>query len=379
MMMNRSNSLVNLFDKFKGNNNSFLKTLSSYFHYTFSASLVHSNSSSNADNDYQKSICQKVNNLDDAFNLFDQLTQRQPLPSIIKFTQLLQSVTKMKHYSHSLHLFQHMCVLCVPVSMYTMSIVIKCCCQLHRTKDSFSALRFCFRRAIVPDVFIFSALLDGLILEDRILDAEIYFKKLIKERLCKPDVVMYSTMIKGLCKIGNKVIAISLLKLMDERGCKPNVITYNTVIDSLCKDKLIDDAFKLFKEMVFQKGISPDVISYNCLIDGLCNLGRWEEASKMLKDMLDGGISPDVRTFSILVDAYCKEGKIEEAENVINKMLERGIVPDIVTYNSLIDGYCLRGEMSKAKSVYDSMASRRLVPDIFTYNSLVNGYCKTLM
>ncbi|PWA73578.1 tetratricopeptide-like helical domain-containing protein [Artemisia annua] len=102
---------------------------------------------------------------------------------------------------------------------------------------------------------------------------------------------MYSTMIKGLCKVSNNVIAVALLRLMDERGCKPDVVVYNTIIDSLCKDKLIDEAFKLFKEMVFQKGISPDAITYSSLIDGLRKLGRWDEAPKMLQEMLDDGIS----------------------------------------------------------------------------------------
>ncbi|GJT18714.1 tetratricopeptide-like helical domain-containing protein [Tanacetum coccineum] len=64
-----------------------------------------------------------------------------------------------------------------------------------------------------------------------------------------------------LCKIGNNVIAIQLLRLMDEKACKPNVVTYSNIIDSLCKDKMVDDAFKLLKEMVFQQGISPDVIT----------------------------------------------------------------------------------------------------------------------
>ncbi|GKA20643.1 putative tetratricopeptide-like helical domain superfamily protein [Tanacetum coccineum] len=331
-MMILTISVVNLFSKFKGNNPSSFFHLGLGFgpHNTFLVSLIHSDS-----------IYQKVNKLDDALNLFDQMTQKQPQSSIINFNQLLQFVTKLKHYSYSLHLFQQMCVLHVPVSVHTMSIVIKCCCQLHHTKDGLLALGFCFTRAIVPNVFIFSALLDRLILEDRILESDIFFKKLIKEKLCEPNVVMYTIMIKGLCKISNNVIAISLLRLMDERGSKPNVVTYSTIIDSLCKDKLIDEAFKLFKEMVFQKGIKPNVTTYNSLIDGLCNLGRWEEASKMLKYMLDGRISLDVQTFSILVDVYCKESKIKEAENVINKMLERGIISDIVTYNSLIDGYCL--------------------------------------
>ncbi|GJR46709.1 putative pentatricopeptide repeat-containing protein [Tanacetum coccineum] len=160
--------------------------------------------------------------------------------------------------------------------------------------------------------------------------------------MCEPNVVTYNTMITGLCKISNNVIAISLLKLMDEKGCKPNVITYSTIIDSLCKDKLIDKAYEPFKEMVYHKGIMPDFITYSSLIGSLFNLGRWEEASKMLKYMLDDGISPDVQTFNRIVNAYDKEGKLEESKDVINIMLNRGILPTIVTYSSLIDGYFLR-------------------------------------
>ncbi|KAI3829030.1 hypothetical protein L1987_03144 [Smallanthus sonchifolius] len=386
-MISRTISHLLAFIKLRGNffTNSFLLPLQNHLsssrlglefssHTTFLASL-HSNSNSSS---HPRSKFQKVTNLDDALNMFDEMIQRRPLPSVVQFNQLLNAVTKMKHFSCCLHLFKQMCVTGVPVDEYSMSIAIKCCCQLYRTNDGFALLCCCFWRAVVPDVFIFSTLLDGLVLEDRILEAERLFKKLIKHRLCEPNVVMYNTMIKGLCKFGNNVMAIGLLRLMDERGCKADVVTYNTIMDSLCKDKMIDDAFKLFKEMVFEKGILPNVITYTSLICGLCNLGRWEEVSKMLKEMEDVRISPNLQTFTVLVDAFCKEGKVDDAEAVIDIMVERGEVPNIVTYNTLIDGYCLRGEMSKARTVFDSLTSRGLVPNVITYSSLLNGYCKNL-
>ncbi|KAL8238667.1 hypothetical protein R6Q59_015234 [Mikania micrantha] len=319
---------------------------------------------------------QKLTNLDDALKLFDEMTERRPLPSVVKFNQLLNGVTKMRHFSSCLDLFKQMCVIGVPVDKYSMNISIRCCCKLYRTNDGFALLGCCFRRAVVPDACTFNTLLDGLILEDRIVEAERLFKKLIKHKLCEPDVVTYNTMIKGLCKFGNNVMAIGLLRLMDERGCEPDVVAYSTIIDSLCKVKMIDDAFKLFKEMVFDKGILPDVITYTSLIYGLCLSSRWDEVSKMLKEMKDERLSPDVKTFNVLVDAFCKEGKLDEAEAVISIMVERGKAPNIVTYNSLIDGYCMRGEMVKARTLLNSLMSKGLVPNVITYNSLLDGYCK---
>ncbi|KAJ0860153.1 putative tetratricopeptide-like helical domain superfamily [Helianthus annuus] len=193
-------------------------------HFTSLASLLHSTSFSNNGDRPLLSRYQKLTSLDDAFNLFDEMTQRRPLPSVIKFNQLLSAVTKMNHFSSCLHLFKQMCVVGVPVDAYSMNIAIRCCCQMSRTNnDGFALLASCFRRAVVPNVFVFSTLLDGLILEDRIIEAERLFKKLIKHRLCEPNVVTYNTMIKGLCKFGNNDIAIGLLRLMDERGSKPDI------------------------------------------------------------------------------------------------------------------------------------------------------------
>ncbi|KAL9998492.1 putative tetratricopeptide-like helical domain superfamily [Helianthus debilis subsp. tardiflorus] len=342
---------------------------------------------------------QKLTKLDDAFNLFDEMIQRKPLPSVIKFNQLLSALTKLNHFSSCLHLFEQMCVVGVPVDAYSMNIAIKCCCQMSRTNDGFALLGCCFRRAVVPNVFTFSTLLDGLIREDRIIETERLFKKLIKHKLCEPNVVMHSTMIKGLCKVGNNDIAIGLLRLMDERGCKPDIYAYSTIIDSLCKDKMIEDAFKLFNEMVFAKGIQPDVITYTSLIHGLCNLGRWDEVSELLKEMEeDVRISPDIQTFSILVDAFCKEGRVDEAEAVIDIMVERvngyckslkieeamhmfheitrkGLKPDIVSYSTMLQGLFRVARCGDARKLFDEMRAAGQIPNEYTYGVILDGLC----
>lgn len=83
-----------------------------------------------------------------------------------------------------------MCEMGVPVDSYCINIAIKCCNQLYRTNDGFAVLGSYFKRAIVPDTCTYTTLLDGLIIEDTIIEAQSLFKKLIKKKLCELDVVM---------------------------------------------------------------------------------------------------------------------------------------------------------------------------------------------
>ena len=62
-----------------------------------------------------------------------------------------------------------------------------------------------------------------------------------------PDVVSYTTVIKGFFSEGQVDKACSLFV---EMGVSPNVVTYNTIIDGLCKAKAVDKAEGVFQQMV---------------------------------------------------------------------------------------------------------------------------------
>jgi pentatricopeptide repeat protein len=59
----------------------------------------------------------------------------------------------------------------------------------------------------------------------------------------------YTTVINGLCKTGNTSMAVHVYK-MEQNGCKPDVVIYNTIIVSPCKDRLVNNAMEFLSEMV---------------------------------------------------------------------------------------------------------------------------------
>ncbi|XP_071913965.1 pentatricopeptide repeat-containing protein At3g48810-like [Coffea arabica] len=151
------------------------------------------------------------------------------------------------HYSSVFPLVRDMCVKGIVVDECTLNVVINGYC-LSVT---------------------FNTPLRGLFQEHKALQAQELFKKIIYEKLCEPDEVTSWIVIRGLCEKGNTGTAIDFLRAMEQqkRPCKPNAIIYSTIIDSLCKDKMVDEALALLQEMI-EKDIPPNVLTYNCLIQG---------------------------------------------------------------------------------------------------------------
>ncbi|KAL0456606.1 UNVERIFIED_CONTAM: putative pentatricopeptide repeat-containing protein, mitochondrial [Sesamum latifolium] len=317
-----------------------------------------------------------VHEVDDAVFLFRQMLRMRPKPSVVQFTKLLSIIVKMKQYHVALNLFEEMRQSGAPVNEYTLNIVINCYCLLNRVDFGFVILGNFFKRGYEPDVTTFNTLIKGLFLDDKVMEAEKLFKKLLMLKLCEPNEVTILTVINGLCKAGHTLAAYDLLGLFEKTSFKPDVYSYNTVIDRLCKDRMVDEALQLLAKMI-DKGIAPDIVTYSSVVQGLCNFGRWKDVKDLINEMVDYKISLDVITFNILVDSFCKDGKgkVEEAWRLFLEVPRKGLDYDVVTYNTMLQGLFHAGRCADGLKLFKDMQGEQLVPDLVTYNILLNGLC----
>ncbi|KAM3382624.1 hypothetical protein P3S68_008199 [Capsicum galapagoense] len=101
---------------------------------------------------------------------------------------------------------------------------------------------------------------------------------------CKPDVISYNVIIRGLCDDGKLREASDLLDDMPRRRCKPDVVSYRVYFDELCKAEKFKDAAVILHEMVF-KGYIPRETSLFKLFDGLIQVGDRESLLRALDNM----------------------------------------------------------------------------------------------
>ncbi|ONK58365.1 uncharacterized protein A4U43_C09F11500 [Asparagus officinalis] len=160
--------------------------------------------------------------------------------------------------------------------------------------------------------FICSSLIGSMCTHDRIGDAAAQLLDRMPRWGCTPDVVAYTTVIKGLCSLGNTRLAIEFLEKMKVFGeVKPDVVTYNTIVDGLCKQG----------EMRTVPLFSPTP----CIMHDHSVRGHWEEAMRVFKEMVDCGLCPHVTTFHTLVDSLCKQGNTSEAHKLLKAVTESGV------------------------------------------------------
>lgn len=280
----------------------------------------------------------------DAIRSLREMAEMSPEPSMRVYNNLLSFIAKKEQYSTALKVFDEMRHLGVAVDVYTMNIVINCCCLLSRAHFGFAVLGCLIKNGYEPNVTTFNTLLKGLFLAGEIAEAEALFKKIVSFKLCEVNDVMILTVVNGLSKAGKSLIARDLLLALERAGYEPNVRAYNAVIDGLSKNEMLDDALLLLSEMV-EKGVSPSIVTYNALIDGYCLRGKMDRANELFDSMTKTGIRHDIVTYSSLIKGYCKKGNLDEAWRFFDEIPRVGLKHTTISYSTMIQGLIREGSV----------------------------------
>ncbi|KAJ4818258.1 Pentatricopeptide repeat (PPR) superfamily protein [Rhynchospora pubera] len=320
-----------------------------------------------------------------ALRFFDHLLHfRDPPPSIITFNILFTSMVGMgnlsSHYPTILSLFNRLARPHPPAispDACTYCICIDCCTRVNQVDLGFVLLGRFLKDKRAPDAWVFNPLLKGLCRNNRISEAAAMVFVKMPMLGCPPNLISYTTLIKGYCSAGKTSSATELLEKMigESDHHKPNVITFNTVIDGLCKEGSLSKAFDLFEQM-HSLGVLPDTITYNTLINGLCKQGPIEKALLLLDCMASKGLEPNIVTYTTLVDGLCKKWLLENPEKLLQYILYKRYKPNVITYTIVTDALCKKEEIEKAEELLEDMISRGVQPNVVTYSTLIDGLCK---
>ncbi|KAJ8421505.1 hypothetical protein Cgig2_013183 [Carnegiea gigantea] len=111
--------------------------------------------------------------IEDALHLFDEMTRKNPLPSLVHCTSLISPIVKMKHYDIVMSLLRRVELLGILHDVYSLAVLINCHCQL---------LGKLFKLGYSPDCVIFTTLINGFINVDELDHALYLLERILKQQ-----------------------------------------------------------------------------------------------------------------------------------------------------------------------------------------------------
>ncbi|XP_023645583.1 pentatricopeptide repeat-containing protein At1g02060, chloroplastic [Capsella rubella] len=185
----------------------------------------------------------------------------------------------------------------------------------------------------------------------------------------------FNSLIRSYGNAGLFQESVKLFQTMKKMGISPSVVTFNILLSILLKRGRTAMAHDLFDEMRRTYGVSPDSFTFNILISGFCKNSMVDEAFRVFKEMELYHCDPDVVTYNTIIDGLCRAGKVRIAHNVLNGMMKKAthVHPNIVSYTTLVRGYCMKQDLDEALLVFHQMLCRGLKPNAVTYNTLIKG------
>jgi len=164
-----------------------------------------------------------------------------------------------------------------------------------------------------------------------------------------------------------------IFETMKSQGVDPDVITYSTLIKGYCSAGHLDCAFQLFDEMKQDAKLCLDEIVYNSLLDGCGRKQQVSKAKEVLADMREAGVTPSNYTLSIMVKFLGRAHHLNDAFSLMEEFRKAyDLTPNVQVYTCLIQACLHNKQVKKALQVHDRMA-KDCRPDSKAYSVLISG------
>ncbi|WVZ82134.1 hypothetical protein U9M48_029432, partial [Paspalum notatum var. saurae] len=199
----------------------------------------------------------------------------------------------------------------------------------------------------------------------------------MRDRGIEPDLVSFNTLINARAKSGCLAagVALDLLSEVRQSGLRPDVITYNTLISACSQSSNLEDAVKVFEEMVASE-CRPDLWTYNAMVSVHGRCGKTEDAERLFRELVEMGFVPDAITYNSLLYAFAKEGDVDKVEQTCEDLVKAGFKKNEITYNTMIHMYGKMGRLDLAVGLYNEMRATGCTPDAVTYTVLIDSLGK---
>ncbi|KAI5061666.1 hypothetical protein GOP47_0024171 [Adiantum capillus-veneris] len=328
--------------------------------------------------------------LKDAHEVFKRLLLRD----VVSWNAMISGLAQ-ENSLEAFHLFGQMQYEGRKPDSFTYASILKACYSLEATDQVKLIHTLATVDGFESDRITGSSLMDAYAKCGHLEDAQRLW-----DRLPKPDVVAYNSIIAGYAQHGEGQQAMKLFVSMQDEGKHPDEATLVSVLKAACSVTSVNQG-KLVHSLIIRSGCKLDVgvgtslmnmyvkfgnikqargifydmalknvATWNVLFSGLLQFGQPTEVFKLFQEMQKEDTEPDNLTFVSLLKVCTSEVSLEQGKWAHCYIIESGLEHDDRIGNTLVDMYAKCEHVECAHQVFDQLQNRTVV----AWSAMIAGY-----
>eukprot|EP00916_Digyalum_oweni_P021706 GHVL01036004.1.p1 GENE.GHVL01036004.1~~GHVL01036004.1.p1 ORF type:complete len:1000 (-),score=171.06 GHVL01036004.1:119-3118(-) len=292
---------------------------------------------------------------------------------IVSFNTILKGISLSKDLDKAEEFISEMSKFGVEPDVISYNSVINCAVLQKNITKAWELIGTMQKRGLQVDRYTCSIMIKNL--RPNCSEAEVSrtLNLISHVDLCQ-DTVLFSTMVDACARLRDTKRLKEALIMFKKSGLQPNIHAYGTLIKAYGRCKEVDEAWLLWREMVYERKLEPNSYTYGCILDTLVANDKFEDALKMFEEM-QTKYTPNTVQYSIIIKGFSQQRRLEDAMRIYSDMIKNKVAANEVTYNTLIHACTSKGDISAAQKIWKDMSASGVQPDMITYSTMIKGLC----
>ncbi|KAI5067792.1 hypothetical protein GOP47_0018320 [Adiantum capillus-veneris] len=305
----------------------------------------------------------KCKSLDDAFNLFFHLKERD----LVSWNAIIGGSTLNGECDKALQLFEQMLVEDIRPDRVTILCTLKACAtSTFLTKGLQVHVYVLSNSRLWEDVKVKNTLIDMYCKCGTVERAKHVFNS-----STIMSVVTWNAMILGYTQQGDSGKAFELFQEMQSSGVDSNENTCVSILRACCTKSTLPDGMLVYF-FVMEKGMDRDACIDSALVNMYSKCGALEDAHEVFRQAR----GKDVVIWAALIGGYADNGRYFEALDLFEKMLQHGVEPNYVAYLGIIKVCTNLASLDHGRRIHSYIKHSRLEVVTTLGNALIDMYLK---
>ena len=319
--------------------------------------------------------CIKFNEVSKGFSLFEEMKKKRIEPSPVTYGILIKAYGKTNDLIKAFEMFEQMKNKKMKINEVAYGCLLDACVKNDRMDLALILFDNMKKDNISFNTVHYTTMIKGYSKSGNFEEALRTFYKMKENARTLPNLITYNCIIDACVKVDNISTAIELLNdlLNPSSQLKPDLITFSTLIKGLCMRKEVETAY-YYLGLMQEAGIRADEAIFNLVLENCFSVNNYELGLKVFDMMQQTGVLPSNITFSIMIRLHSRAHKLVKVIEVLDIMRGYRIRPSLIIFTNIIQACFKANRMDKVLEMIAELEKTKLKWDAIFYSKLISGF-----